>query len=1000
MLSKRSSGAGNAGGRRLWRKLVGLGAVIGIGAGSMLVGLGVSATVPEAAASGDPSCTFSANGQSGTGDESQPFLLTGLTSSSSVSVTCTGLPAGETMATVQASPLAVVTQPFSLTLLGSEADMSSASLGSASAGGVYTTSAHLGTTGAGTFSGGGTFPNTTTSFVSDPNAQCPPTQAQINAGLMTCVIAVADVTKTTATNATASQADFAGLALLDFNGQAKPQVPPTVSFNPPLVAAGHAATVTDAGSATSWWAGGWWAGGYPDNGLIAGPYTIPASNVLVNGKQASSSSVQVSPAVYCFYGGTASSCNSGTADTPGAGQLFPAQLGGSVAIPSTASGSAAISIYEPNNWGTAFPGNNTNSAFPSSDLTATGNVPITDVGYWEVASDGGIFPFGTANFMGSMGGKPLDKPVVGMAATPDGGGYWEVASDGGIFAFGNAQFYGSMGGKPLNWPIVGIAPTSDGGGYWEVASDGGVFAFGDAQFYGSMGGKPLDKPIVGIAAVPGGGGYWEVASDGGVFAFGDAQFYGSMGGKPLDKTVVGIAVTPDGGGYWEVAADGGIFSFGDTTFFGSMGGMKLNKPVVGMWSASKGNGYWEVASDGGIFNFSSAAPFLGSMAGTKLNGPVVGGTLVPVPPTSSLTVSTTTTSSGYGAAGQTIPYSYLVTNSGATTLTNIAVTDDKNSVSCPSGTLTKGSSETCTGTYTVTQADVDGGSLTSSATAAGTTPSGTTVSSSLSAVTLLANSATTSMTMTKSSTESSFAEAGDLIHYQYTVTNTGTTTLSDIAVTDSATNPFDLSLVPPTAPTSVTVSCPSTTLAPGADEMCHSTYTVTQDDVDSGQAQTTPPTGSDPAGTPWVQNSATASAENPAGATVGPTAVQTVYVYDTDAATDGAISITKSSTSTFTGADEVLSYTYLVTNTGPLTLNGVGVTDEVSVPGDVTVTCPISPSANFVPGQSETCMGSYTTTSTDVSNGEVTNVATATGYDLDFGNGYSDSDSKTLPLTP
>ena len=68
-----------------------------------------------------------------------------------------------------------------------------------------------------------------------------------------------------------------------------------------------------------------------------------------------------------------------------------------------------------------------------------------------------------------------------------------MASDGGIFAFGDAQYYGSMGGKPLNNPVVGIASTPDGGGYWEVASDGGVFAFGDAQFYGSMGGKPLNN---------------------------------------------------------------------------------------------------------------------------------------------------------------------------------------------------------------------------------------------------------------------------------------------------------------------------------------------------------------------------------------------------------------------------------------------------------------------------------------------------------------------------
>ena len=39
---------------------------------------------------------------------------------------------------------------------------------------------------------------------------------------------------------------------------------------------------------------------------------------------------------------------------------------------------------------------------------------------------------------------------------PDNGGYNLVASDGGIFSFGNAVFYGSMGGQPLNQPVVGI----------------------------------------------------------------------------------------------------------------------------------------------------------------------------------------------------------------------------------------------------------------------------------------------------------------------------------------------------------------------------------------------------------------------------------------------------------------------------------------------------------------------------------------------------------------
>jgi hypothetical protein len=243
--------------------------------------------------------------------------------------------------------------------------------------------------------------------------------------------------------------------------------------------------------------------------------------------------------------------------------------------------------------------------------------------YWLVASDGGIFSFGNAQFYGSMGGKPLNDPIVGMTPTASRGGYWLVASDGGIFGFGNAQFYGSMGGKPLNKPIVGMAATPDGGGYWEVASDGGIFSFGDAKFYGSMGGKPLNKPIVGMATTHDGLGYWLVASDGGIFSYGDAAFHGSMGGLPLNKPIVGMAGTPDALGYWLVASDGGIFNFGDAVFAGSAGGTPLNKPAVAMAATPDGGGYWIAASDGGIFNYGDAR-FGGSEGGVTLNKPVVG----------------------------------------------------------------------------------------------------------------------------------------------------------------------------------------------------------------------------------------------------------------------------------------------------------------------------------------------------------------------------------------
>jgi surface antigen len=74
-------------------------------------------------------------------------------------------------------------------------------------------------------------------------------------------------------------------------------------------------------------------------------------------------------------------------------------------------------------------------------------------GYWLVASDGGVFAFG-APFRGSMGGARLNEPVNGLVAF--GNGYLMVASDGGVFDFSNRAFFGSLGGRAIPSPIVGI----------------------------------------------------------------------------------------------------------------------------------------------------------------------------------------------------------------------------------------------------------------------------------------------------------------------------------------------------------------------------------------------------------------------------------------------------------------------------------------------------------------------------------------------------------------
>jgi uncharacterized protein YkwD len=213
-------------------------------------------------------------------------------------------------------------------------------------------------------------------------------------------------------------------------------------------------------------------------------------------------------------------------------------------------------------------------------------------------------------------GVALNQPIVGGVAS--GPGFLLVARDGGIFSVGGASFLGSMGGRHLNQPIVGVAATPTGRGYWMVASDGGVFSFGDAPFLGSMGGRRLTSPVVGMAPSPTGRGYWLVAADGGVFSFGDAPFLGSMGGHRLASQVVGMAAAPGGRGYWLAGADGGVFSFGSAPFLGAATGHTAF-PVSGITTA--GSGYYLSATDGGVFSF--GASFQGAPVGAG-QGAVVG----------------------------------------------------------------------------------------------------------------------------------------------------------------------------------------------------------------------------------------------------------------------------------------------------------------------------------------------------------------------------------------
>ena len=88
-----------------------------------------------------------------------------------------------------------------------------------------------------------------------------------------------------------------------------------------------------------------------------------------------------------------------------------------------------------------------------------------------------------------------------------------------------------------------------------------------------------------------------------------------------------------------------------------------------------------------------------------------------------LTLEKTATEQSFGAVGESIGYTYEVSNSGTVTLAGtVTIEDDKieSGITCaavPVGGLGPGGTVTCTGSYTTKQADVDGSAVVNRATA-------------------------------------------------------------------------------------------------------------------------------------------------------------------------------------------------------------------------------------------------------------------------------------------
>src|SRR5690606_952221 len=181
----------------------------------------------------------------------------------------------------------------------------------------------------------------------------------------------------------------------------------------------------------------------------------------------------------------------------------------------------------------------------------------------------------------------------------------------------------------------------------------------------------------------------------------------------------------------------------------------------------------------------------------------------------------------------------------------------------------------------------------------------------------------------------------ETISYAFLVKNTGNVTLKDVTVEDAK----------------VTVIEGPQTLAPGGTFTFHANYTPVQEEIDAGQVVNTATAIGTPPSGPIVRS-------EPDTELVPPDLVPGLTIDKQGALND-------SNGNGLLDLGETISYSFLVRNTGSVTLKNVTVKDPLVQVTEEPQT--LGPRGTF------TFHGSYTPTQADIDAGKVENTATATG---------------------
>ncbi len=275
-------------------------------------------------------------------------------------------------------------------------------------------------------------------------------------------------------------------------------------------------------------------------------------------------------------------------------------------------------------------------------------------------------------------------------------------------------------------------------------------------------------------------------------------------------------------------------------------------------------------------------PVPGNNPGTNPGSGATGGLLGIETPDLQLSVLVSNSGEPFNMVGQVINYSYTLQNVSSNTKYGgpVTITDDKAGLAnCPplntvgptlDDNLDPGESITCTGTYSITQADLDAGKVTDSARA---TVAGGASSSNQTNAGDVVMTQTKALTLTTTADKTTYDQVGQVVTFNYVIANNGTVTLGPAQFTVS-----DSLIGSP-------VNCgpAGATLQPGGSINCSAPHTVTQADLNtiSMTSDATATDGTTTSGTARVLVSKSGSSRtNPSNLTPGTTIQHTVETGD------------------------------------------------------------------------------------------------------------------------